>query len=374
MKQRLSEYLPDLLTHFECVIIPEFGGFVVQNQKSEGPKKVIFNANLNHNDGLLANYIAQKENLSYAAAMQEISQEVDRLYNELEAGAITPIGNLGNLRLLNDRLIFKSSVEDIGLYDAFGLGELKSKAETTPIIPHTPPPAPIPQPISKPSSTSREEEEEETYKPTLDPRAQARQAKVEARRQKRDAEVSIHLLKKNVKRYVVPTILALIILLLLSSVFVFRDRLFQIGEIETTVDSSLLLEKEGLKSLADTLKEMPEPIVKAKPKPKYIAPIDSSAEGTIEEGNPKVVSSDDTQEIYYCVASGSFGNETEAFKEKRNLDLIGFTGDVIEIKNGTRFQVIIGRYDTYEKAVTELKFAKSIDKRFYLLTVKPYRK
>jgi hypothetical protein len=374
MKQRLSEYLPDLLTHFECVIIPQFGGFVVQSQNNEGPKKILFNANLNHNDGLLANYIAQKENISYAAAMEEISQEVDLLYTELEGGAIISIGTMGNLRSLNDRLIFKSSVDDVGLYDAFGLGELKSKAEPLQAVPEVRIPAPTPAAAPVQRTITPPKEEEETYKPTIDPRAQERQAKIEAKRQKRDSEVSIHLFKKNVKRYVVPTILALIILLLISSVYVLRDRLFQIGEMETSIDSSLLLEKEGLKSLADTLKEMPEPIVKARPKPKYAAPVESNTDEIAENTDPNVVSSDNTQEIYYCVASGSFGNETEAFKEKRNLDMIGFTGDVIEIKNGTRFQVIIGRYDSYEKAVTELKFAKSIDSRFYLLTVKPYRK
>jgi hypothetical protein len=44
--------------------------------------------------------------------------------------------------------------------------------------------------------------------------------------------------------------------------------------------------------------------------------------------------------------------------------------EIIAMKNATRYQVIIGKYEKYQDAVNELKFAKNIDKKFYLLTVK----
>jgi cell division protein FtsN len=72
----------------------------------------------------------------------------------------------------------------------------------------------------------------------------------------------------------------------------------------------------------------------------------------------------------YCIASASFKNEKDALAEKRQLEMIGFEAEIIAMKNATRYQVIIGKYEKYQDAVNELKFAKNIDKKFYLLTVK----
>ena len=68
----LANYINDLLYRYDCVIVPNFGGFITNiigaNVSAEKntfypPKKQItFNVYLQHNDGLLANYIASSEN------------------------------------------------------------------------------------------------------------------------------------------------------------------------------------------------------------------------------------------------------------------------------------------------------------------------
>lgn len=79
---RYIEYISDLLFLHDCVIIPEFGGFIC-NYKSAyidekngfiypPSKTIVFNYNLTHNDGLLANWIACKENISYDKAIKQI--------------------------------------------------------------------------------------------------------------------------------------------------------------------------------------------------------------------------------------------------------------------------------------------------------------
>ena len=384
MNQKLSDYLPDLLTHFECVIIPEFGGFVTQNQQTvidehsgiNPPRKnVLFNAHLNHNDGLLANYLAQKENISYTEALQEIKLEVERMYAELDAGKVIRIEKVGDLRSINDRLIFKAYDDENYLLDSFGLGGIKTNIPSS-NTPSSNAPTSINERVASPVNTSSAPVDpiQKPYTPTLNPKLSQKEAK-EKREKKIAGYINTHLLKKNIKRYVVPTILALIILLLISSVFIFRDRLFEIRKPDSVQDTSIKIQNEGIDALADTLKETPipqkEPVAKKwKAAP---APVEEPTEESDEDGSDRTVTAEGSN-IYYCVASGSFTSEDAAMKEKRNLDMIGFTGDVIEIKNGTKYQVIIGRYENYDKAVTELKFAKSIDKRFYLLTVKPYRK
>ena len=73
---KLEQYISKLLYQYDCVIVPGLGGFVanyksatiqpVQNTFSPPSKGISFNKNLNNNDGLLANFIAQEETVSFA--------------------------------------------------------------------------------------------------------------------------------------------------------------------------------------------------------------------------------------------------------------------------------------------------------------------
>ena len=70
----LASYINDLLYRYDCVIVPNFGGFITnkvsakinENTNSIYPpsKKISFNKHLNVNDGLLVNYVATSENIS----------------------------------------------------------------------------------------------------------------------------------------------------------------------------------------------------------------------------------------------------------------------------------------------------------------------
>ena len=70
----LSKYISDLLYRYECVIVPNFGGFVTNEISAKvnhfthtfyaPSKQLTFNSHLQNNDGLLANYVASTENIS----------------------------------------------------------------------------------------------------------------------------------------------------------------------------------------------------------------------------------------------------------------------------------------------------------------------
>ena len=74
MKKNVSQYISDLLYTHDCVIVPNFGGFVGNRKSAELNKKtgslsppskqILFNRKLTTNDGLLFSYIAQKEVIS----------------------------------------------------------------------------------------------------------------------------------------------------------------------------------------------------------------------------------------------------------------------------------------------------------------------
>ena len=77
-----DQYIADLLITNDCVIIPDFGGFVGNyapakvnpvNHRFDPPfRKISFNKLLVHNDGLLASYIAQQESVKFENALSEL--------------------------------------------------------------------------------------------------------------------------------------------------------------------------------------------------------------------------------------------------------------------------------------------------------------
>ena len=92
----LANYISDLLYRYECVIVPNFGGFVTNNKSAkidsanqvlQPPyKQITFNSHLKNNDGLLANYIASIDKIDYECALNYIKFELDswrkKLINE----------------------------------------------------------------------------------------------------------------------------------------------------------------------------------------------------------------------------------------------------------------------------------------------------
>ena len=79
---KVDEHIFPLLYRYDCVIIPGFGGFVInpkgavvdnRTDKFYPPsREITFNQNLIRNDGLLADAIAAKENVSYEGAVHRI--------------------------------------------------------------------------------------------------------------------------------------------------------------------------------------------------------------------------------------------------------------------------------------------------------------
>jgi len=136
----LGNYINDLLYRYDCVIVPDFGGFITNKIGAKvnkfthtftpPTKQVTFNNLLKHNDGLLANYIAYSENISFEKASSAISLSVIRWKNELQSKPVE-IENLGSLSLTDDKkLIFEPSTHVNYLTESFGLKTIESSAIT----------------------------------------------------------------------------------------------------------------------------------------------------------------------------------------------------------------------------------------------------
>ncbi|MGB5462863.1 MAG: hypothetical protein WBM92_05815, partial [Aureibaculum sp.] len=128
---KLSNYISDLLYRYECVIVPDFGGFVTNNKSAiisqyskifYPPHKLItYNGHLRNNDGLLANYIAAVDKVPFECAMNFIKFEVDEWRKELRANDLV-LEKIGKFILdKNDAIIFEPQTDINYLTTAFGL-------------------------------------------------------------------------------------------------------------------------------------------------------------------------------------------------------------------------------------------------------------
>jgi hypothetical protein len=131
----LETYISELLYRYDCVIIPEFGAFLTkrisaqidsENNLFHPPKKVLsFNPQLQHNDGLLCNHIAEVEKIPYGDAVSKIHDLVLEFKEKLDNHESLVFKHVGQLSLSEEKNIpFTPNKQINYLTSSFGLSEL----------------------------------------------------------------------------------------------------------------------------------------------------------------------------------------------------------------------------------------------------------
>ncbi len=133
---QLINHIQNLLYRHNCVIVPEFGGFMsnrigarIENKTQFYPpyKKLGFNASLSYNDGLLANEIAASEHITFEEANQKIAAAVSNWNQQLQTEDLL-LDQIGRLSLNDDQqLIFDPNTEINYLSSSFGLDSYSKK-------------------------------------------------------------------------------------------------------------------------------------------------------------------------------------------------------------------------------------------------------
>ena len=145
---QLETYISDLLYRYDCVIVPQFGAFLTHrisaklNETTHSfhpPKKALsFNEQLQTNDGLLANYIAEVEKVPYLVAVEKIAKQVKSIKSYLVEGETIELNNIGDLLLNKEGNInFEPSHHINYLTDAFGLSAFKTAKVTREVYKET---------------------------------------------------------------------------------------------------------------------------------------------------------------------------------------------------------------------------------------------
>jgi cell division septation protein DedD len=114
----IAKYIGDLLFDYECVVIPGLGGFIINDKPSTinyntnyftPPfREIMFNPYLLANDGLLLNYIAKEENITYQEAKQKVDNFVVACLNALNNGKRIKFNKVGTIsKDSNDKIVFE---------------------------------------------------------------------------------------------------------------------------------------------------------------------------------------------------------------------------------------------------------------------------
>ena len=143
----VEKYINELLYRYDCVIVPNFGGFITNKIGAKvnsfthtfhpPTKQITFNTHLKQNDGLVVSYIAAVENISFEKALAKINASVASWNESLKNGAVV-FENIGALAFNAEKqLIFEPQKEHNFLTNSFGLSTVSSPAIKHPVTANT---------------------------------------------------------------------------------------------------------------------------------------------------------------------------------------------------------------------------------------------
>jgi len=132
---KIDKHIEELLHSNDCVIVPDFGGFITSKQSAyynkltsvfyPATKKTLFNKYLVFNDGLLAAKVAEKQQLSFEEATQLLIQFKDDCYLKLNEEGRVEVEKVGVLFFDKEKNIQFQQASSNFLNESFGLSPIK---------------------------------------------------------------------------------------------------------------------------------------------------------------------------------------------------------------------------------------------------------
>ena len=307
---QITRFIKELLYQYECVTIPQFGAFLTRSFRAKVEsggsfypprKEVNFNQLLVANDGILANHIARKENITYEYALRIIEKEVSSWKKKIQTQAILFPG-VGEIYLNKEKKIaFNPWGKTNFDLNSFGLHFFKR--ETIIESNFTPKPFYIMEDTNKEDLMFTPEQEENEK-------------------------------KSPIMRYVA---IGLIGITLLGGSYYFSDRYVTEQRISEQEKAQKQIEKnvqEATFALED------------------LSPISVAiATNPIEE---QVVLAQE----YFSIIAGSFRSLNNAEKKLESLKAEGYPAELARENQEGLYRVAYGRYPTKKEAINMLYFIK----------------
>ena len=141
----LAKDIVSLLYSYDCVILPNVGAFITNPKAAEineiaktattRSKTVAFNAQIQSNDGLLANYVSKRYNLPYSESINLINVYVNDIKKSLEEKRNAEIQQLGTFyKTKEDKLLFVPYHSVNFQKESYGLPKLRLKTLSQPTV------------------------------------------------------------------------------------------------------------------------------------------------------------------------------------------------------------------------------------------------
>ncbi len=320
----LERHIEILLLSNDCVIIPDFGGFMAHHvdarvDDKDGmflpPTRTIgFNPQLKMNDSLLALSYVEAYDISYPDAISRIADEVNEIRTRLENDGEYELNDIGTLRLGHDGAYsFEPCESGILTPDFYGLDAFAI------------------QPVSVMESTETTENIQTAEHPTPALAAYTNTTPQEDE----DEHSEFILIKKSWIRNAVAACIAMIVFLALSTPLN-TPRSMQQGKIDTSLLTRI----------------MPKDIVTGEQDAK--AAIQTTAAKTTESAAPAITDlATPTPRPYYSIVLASHVTKRGAAVYTENLQNQGFKDTKVIITTGN-VKVVYGSYDTESEAYATL--------------------
>ena len=318
----LTQYIKELLYQQECVTLPGFGSFVTQNHPirvnrftgefTPPSRSISFNRLIQENDGLLASYIARRENIPYNEALVEIEKECTRWNKRLDSDSLILPGvgefslNAENkLRFIpHGKINFDPNATGL---NAFQKPPLKAQIKAASVVP------PISNASSK-SSPMQDNKESLAFTPE----------------------------KKEDDRppYVKYAVIGVIAVALLSAAYYFGNQYLESERLKSTQ----LAEKRIAKNVEESTFDLGT-----------IAAISYETEAKVETVEDNSIQVEGGQ--FYSVIAGSFRDQANAERKLAALKEQGFEGaSFAEQSADGLIRVAYGRFESKRQAFQLLNF------------------
>lgn len=133
---RIVAHIEQLLLMHDCIIIPGFGGFVLQSIPatyvpgehlfSPLRKEIVFNRTLQHNDGLLTESYRQRYQADYPTAQTMVEDDVQAMQTLLAEEKQLSLGALGTITLGEEgQFVFQPGAVHTFSLDSYGLSPFR---------------------------------------------------------------------------------------------------------------------------------------------------------------------------------------------------------------------------------------------------------
>lgn len=336
----LAKHLEVLLLSNDCVIVPDFGGFVAHYvsahiDERDGtfipPIRTLgFNPQLKMNDSLLAQAYMESQDISYPEAIRHIEQEIDEMRRIISQEGSFSLEGIGMLRA-NDEgsYLFEPNESGILSPSLYGLGTFE-------FLPLSAPSTAIKQEKEKPQAQIVEIEEAEEASPSL----------IEIAETDEESESAISI-KMSWIRNAVAVAAAIVLFFLLTTPVANSNMGSQtMSALQNSIIHKLMPKDTNLMSATPVVRQ--NNIATTKP----VAPKDTTQQKPTEKPAPQQTVKTNTGNPY-CLVLASQVKRSNAEEFVRMLKARGFKDTEIYINNNV-VRVVYGHFKSESAAYIEL--------------------